>query len=151
MSASVLFASPPTLLFVGERRSKRARRMRVRWQDGRLAAAQLFPALRAIGIDPESCLWANWYERASPATIRLLVAKAGVVVVGMGRIVQAALTKAGIPHVALVHPAARGTIRRRENYHAHVAKTLAGMHDSTGAFPRCPRTVRMNTDGRSLV
>lgn len=35
------------LVFVGERRSPAAIRMGVRWPDGRLAAKQLFDALRA--------------------------------------------------------------------------------------------------------
>src|ERR1051325_5119150 len=47
------------LLFVGEKRSPTAIRMRVSWRDGRLAAKPLFEALRQIGINPQDCLYYN--------------------------------------------------------------------------------------------
>src|SRR2546428_7453216 len=54
-----------SLLFVDERRSPAAIRMDVRWQDGRLAAKQLFDALSGVGIDPGKCQFLNWWERGS--------------------------------------------------------------------------------------
>ncbi|HEV8638552.1 MAG TPA: hypothetical protein VG370_30440 [Chloroflexota bacterium] len=50
--------------------------------------------------------------------------RTGVVVVGMGCKVQAELDGAGVGHLRLVHPAARGLIRRRATYQAHVAAVL---------------------------
>ena len=46
-------------IFVGERRSRRARAMGVRWEDGHLAAKTLFDALRASGIDPVAQAYIN--------------------------------------------------------------------------------------------
>lgn len=50
------------LMFVGERRSQSAIRMGVHWEDGRLAAKQLFDALLALGIDPQRCEFVHWWE-----------------------------------------------------------------------------------------
>ncbi len=122
-------------LFVGERRSRKAVRMGVRWEDGRLAAAQLFDALEAAGIDPRLCRFQNWFERGGPAAVRASVL-AGSTVIGMGRKVQAALEKAGIGHLALVHPAARGAIRKKERYKAHVREVLGPRQGSGGTRKR---------------
>ena len=111
-------------LFVGEKRSKLAVKMRVRWDDGRLAAKQLFDALAFAGVDQARCVFANWFERGGPTRVRGL-AQRGLVVVGMGKKVQAALVRAKIPHVELVHPAARGAIRKKERYAEHVKSALA--------------------------
>lgn len=111
-------------LFVGEQRSNRAVKMGVRWTDGRLAARSLFDALEANGIDPLGHCYTNLFEHRGLATVREHQA-AGCEVVGMGAKVQAKLTRAGIPHRALVHPAARGRIRRKDRYAAHVAAVLA--------------------------
>ena len=43
-------------IFVGERRSERARVIGVRWEHGHLAAKTLFDALRACGINSEAQL-----------------------------------------------------------------------------------------------
>lgn len=48
----------------------------------------------------------------------------GIVIVALGKRVSVALARLGIDHVALVHPAARGRIRKRERYIKHVADTL---------------------------
>lgn len=52
------------------------------------------------------------------------MAAAGAVVVGMGRAAQGVLAQAGITHLRLIHPAARGAIRARGTYYAHVAAVL---------------------------
>jgi hypothetical protein len=109
-----------TYLFVGERRSNKARKMGVRWEDEALAAIPLFEALRACGIDPATCKFVNWFEGGKGTARR----HKGIVV-GLGNKVQAALSAEGIEHIALVHPAARGTIRKRETYIAHVRARLA--------------------------
>lgn len=38
---------------------------------------------------------------------------------------QSVLTKMGVKHTAMIHPAARGTIRRKSNYSQHVEEVLA--------------------------
>lgn len=114
-------------LFVGEKRSQRALQMGVRWQDGRLAARTLFDALLATGINPAQQHYYNWFEqslehRAMAHVKRHL--RQGYTVVALGQKVSRAMEKCFLPHVKLVHPAARGSIRRRERYQAHVKEAL---------------------------
>jgi hypothetical protein len=107
-------------LFVGERRSPRAKAMRVRWENEALAAVPLFEALRAAGIDPATCRFVNWFEGGKTVT-----RKHRGRIIGLGKKVQKALAAEGIAHVPLIHPAARGAIRLRANYVAHVVAALA--------------------------
>lgn len=110
------------ILFIGEQRSKKAKAMGVHWKDGRLAAKQLFDALRTCGIDPQEHEYVNVWEKLG-ANIRSIVAHQGPRV-GMGQKVCAFLRAAKIEHIPLVHPAARGAIRRKETYCAHVREVL---------------------------
>lgn len=123
-------------LFVGERPSDRAVRMGVTWSDGALAGATLFDALRSLGIDPSQQRYRNLYtspvrgattdsddEKEAVGEIRRELEQ-GLTVVGMGRIVQQVLTREGIPHLRLRHPAARGRERLRTRYHAHARAVL---------------------------
>lgn len=114
------------LIFIGERRSQRAKLLGVRWQDGALAAKPLFEALRFCGIDPLECTFVNWFDECCHTSVRV-AASLGVKVIAMGRKVEKALTNSKIPHIALIHPAARGKIRKRELYIAHVAERLKGI------------------------
>lgn len=106
-----------------------------RWEDGRLAAKPLFEALRAMGVDPTDQVYVNLWT--DPPTRRgknwRPTLCSGIVIglriatlpkVALGARVSTQLTKLGIKHVAIVHPAARGSIRKRERYIAHVAATL---------------------------
>jgi hypothetical protein len=111
------------MLFVGESRSKRAKSMGVHWKDGRLAAKSLFDALKAIGIDPTQQEYVNLFERKLGANVFLVLRHKGPVV-AMGKKVQSVLSAAKIPHIAIVHPAARGTIRLKANYIAHLKEQL---------------------------
>lgn len=118
-------------VFVGERRSPRARSLGVTWADGRLSGKTLFDALRAAGPEPGEHAYVNLFREppgrgVDGAALRWVreLAAVGVVVVGMGCKVQAELDGAGVGHLRLVHPAARGLIRRRATYQAHVAAVL---------------------------
>jgi hypothetical protein len=122
----------PQFVFVGERPSTRARQMRVTWQDGRLAAKPLHTALRACGISPEAQRYLNLFWTHGPLTVKQTalrrvqcLARAGLTIVALGRRVAQALDAAGIPHLRLVHPAARGHIRNTARYGAHVRATLS--------------------------
>lgn len=130
------------ILFVGECRSITAQRKGWTWADGRLAAKPLFEALQAMGVDPSQHEYTNlWtdnvagttYGNTKPGilggTIRTIKARLtqGSVIVALGKRVSHELARRGIVHVALVHPAARGAIRKRERYHAHVANALGGV------------------------
>jgi hypothetical protein len=110
-------------LFVGEKKSNRAVQMRVSWRDGRLAAKQLFDALHACGIDPTDCDFANWLNMRDRKKIYNAYAD-GTSIVGMGQIVQNGLTRSNISHIKIVHPAARGRIRGKALYKAHIRKML---------------------------
>jgi hypothetical protein len=124
---------PTRFVFVGERRSGRAIQMGVRWEHGRLCPRTLHAALRAIGLDPEEQRYVNLYSDAEPpaldaavvARLRALAAE-GVEIIALGRIVHCALERAGVAHRRLIHPAARGAIRARAAYQAHVASVLGG-------------------------
>jgi len=132
-------------VFVGERRSPKARQMRVTlnqvqgrlWRDGRLAAKPLFEALRAAGYDPHVQVYLNVFaergktlrvvQRALRRITRLTAA--GAQIVGLGSKVCQTLARAGVMHLMLVHPAARGTIRRQERYCQHVCQVLGQGHE----------------------
>ena len=121
------------MLFVGECQSLTAKRKKWTWKDGHLAAKPLFAALEAMGIRPLEHEYMNlWQVNVAPVVgwqkierIRAHTYEPGHVVIALGKRVSAELTKRGIEHVALVHPAARGKIRKRERYHAHVAERLS--------------------------
>lgn len=128
---------PATFLFVGERPSRRSLELGVSWESGALAAAQLFDALEHSGWNPHEQRYMNLYrspcrgdrgdmtdERRALARIRR-ARRAGLIVVGMGRIVQRALSEAGIEHLRLHHPAARGRIRLRSRYRRHLREVLS--------------------------
>lgn len=107
------------MLFVGEDRSKRAKDMNVTWSDGRLAAKQLFEALLYCGIDPKKQDFTNWFEGGKTKTRNYKGQ-----VVAMGNKVSNALSKEGIEHIKIVHPAARGRIRKKELYFQHVEQAI---------------------------
>ena len=109
------------LLFVGESRSSRAKELNVRWEDGALAAKQLFDALNTCGINPHLCSFTNLFERGGITKTRSWKGT----VVGLGQKVQKELAKRSIPHIKLIHPAARGAIRKKERYAHHVKKQLS--------------------------
>ncbi len=112
------------ILFVGENRSPSAIRMAVTWKDKRLAAKQLFDAFDMNCIDYSEFEFCNVKE---PEDFLDKVESAidnKIPIVGMGRIVQRTLSNLGIEHTEMIHPAARGLIRKKENYADHVRSTL---------------------------
>ena len=110
--------------FVGERPSPTAMRRGWRWEHGRLAAKQLFDALLLIGINPSQCRFDNAFDTDSLARIRTAV-RCDYVIVAMGKKCQQFLAEHAVPFLALVHPAARGEIRRKDRYAAHVKIAVA--------------------------
>lgn len=69
-------------------------------------------------------------RRSSPTLASALqrlgaLAATGSTIVGLGQAAQATLRRAWIPHLQLIHPAARGRIRSCALYRAHVAAVLA--------------------------
>jgi len=115
---------PVQFLFVGEKRSTKAIQMGATWIDGRLAAKQLFDALRECGIEPSEQQFCNWFEHGGRDIVLSCRGGKRVLIVAMGRTVQAALKRHHIDHIAIVHPAARGAIRKKERYAQHVKEAL---------------------------
>jgi hypothetical protein len=114
-------------IFVGEEPSALARSRGWTWRHGRLAAKQLFEALEQAGLDPQRQSYSNLFtQRDRPRYLRRLKQRAreGWRIVALGRKVERELVGAGVPHLALVHPAARGTIRRKQNYAEHCKRVL---------------------------
>lgn len=123
------------LLLIGERQSHQAKRINATWQNGKLAAKQLHDALRALLIDPAAQRYVNLWSRPGIGPIKdyvdvsalVYIAESramGYTVIGMGRIVSRELTRRGIAHLQITHPAARGAIRKKERYAAHVGSVL---------------------------
>jgi len=108
------------ILFVGEKRSNTAIEKGWTWKDKRLAAAHLFKATDALGIEWNKLSFKNVFED----DIEDIRSFNGIIV-AMGRMVEKELKKHQIPHLYIHHPAARGKIRIIENYKAHVKLQLA--------------------------
>jgi hypothetical protein len=123
-------------LFIGERRSRTAIRRGWTWESGRLAARTLFAALEAAGLDPAEQRYTNaWRDDGTLHEERLVGLECLAAdielgrpwtIVALGAKAAAVLTERGIQHRALTHPAARGAIRKREAYQAHVRAVLLG-------------------------
>ena len=111
-------------IFVGEKRSDLAEEKNWRWEDGQLAAKQLFDALRDNHIIPERHIYVNLLDGSISARSLKYLQSDGYIIVGMGKKVQSKLTEEGIPHTSIIHPAARGTIRKKENYSQHIKEQL---------------------------
>ena len=106
-------------LFVGEERSKTAIEKGWTWKDKRLAAAHLSKAVEALGVKWEECAFKNVFED----DIKDIKSFSGPII-AMGRKVEKELKKHQISHYYIHHPAARGTIRKIENYKQHVKENI---------------------------
>ena len=122
------YVSELRYLFVGEKRSKRAILLGVTWDDVALCSKTLHEALQAIGVYGSVRILNLWGDdgRLQHWTIKQIqgFVRRGYMVIGMGQKVQAILTQEGIAHIPMIHPAARGAIRKKEDYQAHVALCL---------------------------
>ena len=112
------------ILFVGENRSQTAIRMGVTWKDRRLAAKQLFDAFDALGIDHSEFEFTNIKEPEDFLSQLEMATEEKIPIIGMGRIVQRLLKNLRVYHLPMIHPAARGKIRKKELYTRHVGDVL---------------------------
>ncbi len=116
------------ILFVGEEPSKTAKEKGWVWGDEQLCSKTLLEALDKAGVHRESLQFINLFEDGSVNQDSIQMIKDfKSSVIGMGNKVQRALTKNNIGHHALIHPAARGKIRKTELYQAHVKKVLSSI------------------------
>src|SRR5262249_8324095 len=130
---------PVRFLFVGERPSPRAEQIGATWQNGKLSGKTLREALLALNLDPAAHHYLNLYRHSRPvedilceeaACLEILrLMEQGYIVVGWGGLVSERLYEQGIPHLRMIHPAARGAIRKKECYQAHVAAILPMPHE----------------------
>ncbi len=122
-------------VFVGERPSPKAAATGATWQNGRLAGRTLRDTLAAVGIDPDGQTYLTLWRTPGLGPAReplrrgaireLREARAeGRTVVALGALVAGELSRRRVPHVRMTHPAARGLIRKRERYEAHVRAIL---------------------------
>ena len=128
-------------VFVGEHRSRTAIRLGVTWRDGRLSAKTLAQALLRLGLsydreyvvvnayhDPEPWIFYRWEDHRMEDLEALefckLALQEGTTIISLGSISIAALQRHRIPHRCMIHPAARGAIRARAAYYAHVQQVL---------------------------
>jgi hypothetical protein len=124
-------APEATYIFVGEKRSNRSITVNAVLGDRKYCSKNLIEALEANGINPENQTFLNLFcdgdglimNDESLKKIKESI-KTKATVVGMGKSVQKCLEELGIKHLKLVHPAARGSIRKTERYAAHVAEIL---------------------------
>lgn len=107
------------VLFIGERRSARAKQMGVRWEDKALASRTLHDALATFAVPIEP----TFVNIATPGAFDTIRQWKGPRV-GMGKIAQEWLSRRGLTHLALIHPAARGAIRGKAVYAAHLRQAL---------------------------
>ena len=116
------------VVFVGEKRSLLAQARNVTWEDKALASKTLHDALAALGYHGFVNMLNLWTDdgRERREVVIYLRHKAcqGHAIVAMGRTVQTRLRTLGVPCVPMIHPAARGPIRARARYQAHVAEVL---------------------------
>jgi hypothetical protein len=116
-------------VFVGEQRSPRAQQLGVTWDHQALCSKTLHDALRACGVTG-LLRFVNIRDDAGLLDVQTLhwlarCDEQGATIIALGQKVQAVLRKQRVPFVAMIHPAARGTIRKRERYQQHVREVMA--------------------------
>ena len=119
-------------LFVGEEPSKTAILKGWKWGDNQLCSKTLINALNACNIKKHQYDFVNLFE--NQMVKQEVVTELGnqsrledLTIVGMGRKVQRVLSNFEIPHLELIHPAARGSIRKTILYIQHVNEVLNGI------------------------
>lgn len=111
------------ILFVGEKRSKTAIEKDWTWEDGHLAAKQLFDALKSIGVGLAGLRFTNVFnDRGEPSFNPSEIQDSRVIAMGM--LASKELDRLGVEHDTIIHPAARGKIRKKERYARHLSGVI---------------------------
>lgn len=120
--------------FIGEKRSEQAIKNNWHWEDNVSTAKFLLDCLKEVGITQKDIKFYNlWLDDGRLDSILLdgLCYMSNnlpqCIVVGMGNIVCNKLDEEEVKHIKIIHPAARGKIRKKENYIAHLRENLAGV------------------------
>jgi len=124
------------ILFVGEEPSKTAIEKAWKWGDDHLCSKTLLEALDAAEFPRDQANFENIFHEGvvNKENIRRVRVRAmKKPVVAMGRKVQDALNSHGVPHIPMIHPAARGEIRKKESYQSHVKEIITQVKEKYGA------------------
>ena len=117
------------ILFVGEKRSPKARQMGVTWKDGRLSGKHLLTAIERANLEVSNCHFMNVFREILAEDVVNKNAVAIInnfdgIVVAMGRKVEKVLKNNGIEHEFIYHPATRGELRNIYKYFEHFRNNL---------------------------
>jgi len=117
------------ILFVGEKRSPRARQLGLTWKDGGLCAKHLFTAMERSNLEVSNCHFKNVFREIlaediiNKTAVREIKRFDGIVV-AMGRKVERVLKNNDIDHSFIYHPATRGKVRNIDKYCNHFKQNL---------------------------
>ena len=118
------------ILFVGEEPSETAKKKGWKWGDLHLSSKTLIEALDAADFPSQNAVFENLFIEGQIDKQALNRVRCGrYPIVAMGRRVENALNRYGVIHTPMVHPAARGEIRKTENYKAHVREIIEEIKD----------------------
>jgi hypothetical protein len=117
--------------FIGEKRSEQAIKNNWHWEDNVSTAKFLLDCLKELGIEQKDIKFYNlWFDDGQLDDILLdgLYYMSNnyskCIVVGMGNTVCNKLDEKEVKYIKIIHPAARGKIRKKENYIAHLKERL---------------------------
>jgi len=110
------------IYFIGEKRSEQAIRNNWHWDDNVSTARFLLDCLANIGIHQSNIIFYNLWSDDGILQKEVIseLQSNSIPIVGMGKIVCDELDKYEISHMSIIHPAARGKIRKKELYTQHL-------------------------------
>ena len=118
------------ILFVGEEPSETAKKKGWKWGDLHLSSKTLIEALDAADFPSQNAVFENLFIEGQIDKQALNRVRCGrYPIVAMGRRVENALNRYGVIHTPMVHPAARGEIRKTENFQDHVREIIEEIKD----------------------
>jgi len=136
------------LLFVGERPSKTAALKRWVWGDLHLSSKTLLEALAACQFPRERADFINVYCNDGKIDLQSIEyiqnRRHSSIIIGMGKLAQRALTHHDIGHIEMIHPAARGRIRKRELYQEHVRQVIEAAQEMNVLYDTNPELMLTN-------
>lgn len=115
------------IYFIGEKRSGQAIRNNWHWDDNVSTARYLLDCLKEIGIKQKDIIFRNlwWDDGILNYEVAVELKGTDIPIIGMGSIVCDKLDSLDIEHYSIIHPAARGKIRKKELYTEHLRSKLA--------------------------
>ena len=118
------------IYFIGEKRSGQAIKNNWHWEDNVSTARFLLGCLLEIGIDKSNIIFFNLWSDDGILNRTLIDVLDNLskyfenTIVGMGNTVCNELDRHGIKYIKIIHPAARGKIRKKELYTQHLKERL---------------------------